>query len=160
MKLLSKLALTGAFALLLAGAANTAQAQINININTPSWGPAAPRGTQYYYIPEIGGYYDLPAQRYIVYRNNSWTRVASVRGYNPVNFHPVILDYRGGQPWVLIREHRVKYPKGGHPHGMPPGQAKKMRAVAPAGRPVYVVQGQGRGNNGNGHGKGHGKGKH
>ncbi|MBG8554396.1 hypothetical protein [Hymenobacter guriensis] len=125
------------------GAFTSAQAQINININSPSWGPAAPAGTQYYYIPDIGGYYDLRGQRYIVYRNNAWTRVTSLNGYNPANFHPVIIDYRGSQPWVLIRDHRAKYPKA-----MPPGQAKKYYGVHP-----------GKGN-GHGNGKSHGKGKH
>ncbi|WP_227607249.1 hypothetical protein [Hymenobacter translucens] len=158
--MLSKLALTGAFALLLAGAAQPAQAQINININPPSWGPALPQGSQYYYIPEVGGYYDVPAQRYIVQRNGKWMRVASLSGYNPANFHPVVINYVGAQPWGGYAQHKAKY---GHPHGMPPGQAKKMRS-----NQVMVVDGapgQGRGNghgngHGNGNGKGHGKGNH
>lgn len=159
MNLLPQIALSGLLALSLAGAAQSAQAQVTINVNPPSWGPAAPAGTQYYYVPEYGGYYDLRDQQYIVQRDGRWTRVVSLSGYNPTSFHPVPITYVGAQPWVLIREHKVKYPKAGHPHGMPPGQAKKARVVyaVPAGQPVYVVEGKGKGH---GPGKGHGKGKH
>jgi hypothetical protein len=155
---LPKFVLTGAFALLLLGAAEPAQAQVNISINPPSWGPAAPAGTQYYYIPEVGGYYDLRDKHYVVQREGKWKRVTTVSNYNPSNFHPVVINYVGAQPWVQIREHKVKYPKAGHPHGMPPGQAKKMRAASPVGN-VIVVQHPGGGHPGKGHGGGNGKGK-
>ncbi len=115
-----------------------ARAQINVNINTPptappAWGPAAPAGTQYYYIPEIDGYYDLYARQYIVLRSGQWVPVAVVNGYDPRAFHPVVLDYRGRQPWMYVRDHRARYPRTvvvvrghGNPHGLPPGQAKKL----------------------------------
>ncbi|OON70779.1 hypothetical protein [Hymenobacter sp. CRA2] len=162
MKTLSKTLFAALLFVGTAGAFTGAQAQVNVNINVPSWGVAAPAGTQYYYVPEYGGYYDLRAQQYIVQQNGQWARVASLNGYNPGSFHPVVISYVGGQPWVNYKTHKVKY---GHPHGMPPGQAKKMKGayVVPAGGNVIVVDGQdgpGRGKghgNGNGHGKGHGK---
>lgn len=169
MKTLSKLAFSGVLAVLLT--AGAARAQVTININPPSWGPAAPAGAQYYYVPEYGGYYDLQAQRYIVQRDGKWLRVASLSGYNPAQFHPVVIDYRGATPWVRVQEHRSRYGYKGHPHGMPPGQAKKMRRAAP-GPGVIVVQpgvrydhddhdDRGHSKHGGGHpGKGHGKGKH
>lgn len=159
MHFLPRIALSGLLALTFTVAAQSAQAQVTINVNPPSWGPAAPAGTQYYYVPEYGGYYDLRDRQYVVQRDGRWTRVVSLNGYNPTSFHPVPITYVGAQPWVLIREHKVKYPKAGHPHGMPPGQAKKARVVyaVPAGQPVYVVEGKGKGH---GPGKGHGKGKH
>lgn len=136
--------------------ASTAQAQVNININPTPAPPvvAAPAGTQYYYIPELNGYYDLNAQRYVVLQNGDWTRVTTLSGYNPTTFHPQVIDYRGATPWVYIDKHK------GHPHGMPPGQAKKLArqgvVVAPGGGPVYYADKPGKGN-GKGHGKGHGK---
>lgn len=163
MNFLPKLALSGLLALSLQSLTHTAQAQVNININPPSWGPAAPAGTQYYYVPEYGGYYDLRDRQYIVQREGRWTRVRTISGYNPAGFHPVVINYVGAQPWVLIREHKVKYPKNGHPHGMPPGQAKKARVVyaVPAGQPVYMVEGKGKDKGKDkGYDKGHGKGKH
>lgn len=133
-----------------------AQAQININITPPSWGPPAPPAAQYYYIPDVDGYYDLRAQRYIVLRNGTWVRTATLKGYNPAGFHPVVVDYVGATPWVLVREHRVKYKPAKHVQvaqpaprviyrdritNLPPGQAKKIYG------------------DGNGHDKGHGHGK-
>ena len=113
--------------------APAAQAQVNVNVNVgpppPAWGPAVPQGTQFYYIPEIDGYYDLYAQQYIVYRNGQWIPVAVIDGRDPRSFHPVVLDYRGREPWVYVRGHRDRYPRtvivvpG---RGIPPGQAKKM----------------------------------
>ena len=159
MNLLPKFAFVGLLLLSASGLSQSAQAQATINVNPPSWGPAAPAGTQYYYIPEVGGYYDLRDQQYLVLREGKWKKVKIINGYSTSAFHPVVINYVGTQPWILIKEHKVKYPKGGHPHGMPPGQAKKARAVyvAPAGRPVYVVDGKG---GKGGKGKSHGKGKH
>ena len=112
--------------------APAAQAQVNVNVNVgrPAWGPAAPQGTQFYYIPEIDGYYDLYAQQYIVYRDGRWMPVTVVNGYDPYQFHPVVLEYRGREPWEYVRLHRDRYPtrvvvvRPGR--GLPPGQAKKM----------------------------------
>jgi hypothetical protein len=141
MKLLPKLSLGAAFFLLL-GLSSPAQAQVNININPPSWGPAVGPNTQYYYIPEIDGYYDVRDQQYVLLRNGQWARIVNP-GYDPRSFHPVVVDYVGAQPWVRVEEYRTKY--HGNPHGMPPGQAKKY----------YGNQGHG-----NGHGNGKGRGKH
>ena len=111
--------------------APAAQAQINVNINTapPAWGPPVPQGTQFYYIPEIDGYYDLYARQYLVYRGGRWLPVAVIDGYDPRSFHPVVLDYHGREPWEYVRLHRDRYParvvvvRPGR--GLPPGQAKK-----------------------------------
>ncbi|WP_035558567.1 hypothetical protein, partial [Hymenobacter sp. IS2118] len=46
----------------------------------PSWGPAIPAGRQYYYIPEINGFYDAITREYLIQRNGvgSWVRTSSV----------------------------------------------------------------------------------
>jgi hypothetical protein len=98
----------GAFAMLAAPAAH-AQVSINAQFGHPAWGPAAPAGAQYYYVPEIDGYYDLAARNYLVQRNGRWTPVANVQGYNPASFHPVVVDYRGRQPWAQYRDHHARY---------------------------------------------------
>ena len=119
-------------AVLLSGAAlltaPAAHAQINVNVNPPSWGPAVPAGAQYYYIPETDGFYDVPARQYVVLRDGRWVRVANLTGYNPASFHPVVVDYIGAQPWVRYDEYRGKYGKKRNPSngGLPPGQAKKL----------------------------------
>jgi hypothetical protein len=98
----------GAFAALASPAAH-AQVSINAQFGHPAWGPAAPAGAQYYYVPEIDGYYDLAGRNYLVQRNGRWTPVAAVQGYNPANFHPVVVDYRGRQPWTQYRDHHARY---------------------------------------------------
>ena len=100
--------LVGALALF---AAPTAQAQVGVNINVgaPAWGPQVPYGTQYYYIPEIDGYYDLYNQQYIVYQDGYWMPLPQLYGYDPYQFHPVIVDYRGPQPWRRVDYYRQRY---------------------------------------------------
>jgi hypothetical protein len=100
--------LFGAFAALASPAAH-AQVSINAQFGHPAWGPAAPAGAQYYYVPEIDGYYDLAARNYIVQRNGRWVPVTAVQGYNPASFHPVVVDYRGRQPWLQYRDHHARY---------------------------------------------------
>ena len=120
-----RIALFSAVAL---AAAPAAHAQININVNPPSWGPAVPAGAQYYYIPETNGFYDVRSQEYVVSRNGQWYRTRELGGYNPNSFHPVVVDYVGAQPWSRYDEYRNRYPRGGNPSngGLPPGQAKKL----------------------------------
>jgi hypothetical protein len=119
-------------AVLLSGAAllaaPAAHAQINVNINSPSWGPAVPQGAQYYYIPETKGFYDVRSREYVVARNGQWYRTQNLQGYNPSSFHPVVVDYVGAQPWSRYDEYRNRYSRGGNPSngGLPPGQAKKQ----------------------------------
>ncbi|GAB3582977.1 hypothetical protein [Hymenobacter daeguensis] len=152
--------------LLSALALTAAQAQVNVNVGRPAWGPAVPQGTQFYYIPEIDGYYDLYAQQYIVYRGGQWVPVAVLDGYDPYQFHPVVLDYRGREPWVYVRANRARYPRAvvvrprtvvvrPRPvivnRGLPPGQAKKMY------REGYREGRQDGNSQGHGHSRGRGR---
>ena len=165
-----RIALLGLFALATAPAAH---AQININVNPPSWGPAVPAGSQYYYIPETNGFYDVPARQYVVSRNGQWIRTATLNGYNTANFHPVVVDYVGAQPWTRYEEYRGKYGKKRNPSngGLPPGQAKKLykKGYRDNDRYEYRNRDEHRDNDryehdryehdGNGNGKNKGKGK-
>jgi hypothetical protein len=171
MKLLTRLLATALLSAAALAVAPVAQAQVNVNVNVgrPAWGPAVPQGTQFYYIPEIDGYYDLYAQQYIVYRNGQWIPVAVVDGYDPYQFHPVVLDYRGREPWGYVNAHRDRYPRRVvvvqprpvivRQRGLPPGQAKKLyregyREGRHDGRDDDRDDDRGHGR-GNGHGRGH-----
>jgi hypothetical protein len=98
-----------AFCTFAAPVAAQAQVGVNVQLGHPAWGPAVPAGTQYYYVPELDGYYDLAAQRYLVQHSGQWLPVAAVPGYNPASFHPVVVNYRGRQPWVQYRDHHARY---------------------------------------------------
>ncbi|MDJ0364395.1 hypothetical protein QMK33_04470 [Hymenobacter sp. H14-R3] len=123
----------GAFAALAAPAAH-AQVSLNAQFGHPTWGPAAPAGAQYYYVPEIDGYYDLAARNYLVQRNGRWTPIASMQGYNPSSFHPVVVAYRGRQPWAQYNDHHARYYR--RPVAMPVRRPVAMQQ--PGRRPVIV----------------------
>ncbi len=92
-----------------------AQISVNVNVGTPPvWAPAAPVEVQYYYLPDIEVYYDVPAQRYIYLNNGAWKRSANLprryRGYDLYVSHPVYLrDYNGKKPYAHFKQHKLKY---------------------------------------------------
>ena len=106
-----------AFALGIVGlvfsAPTAAQAQVGVNvqIGAPTWGPPVPQGTQYYYIPEIDGYYDIYNGVYLVFDGNQWVQLPYIDGYDPYYFHPVPVSYVGPQPWLYIGSYRRYYPQ-------------------------------------------------
>lgn len=122
-----------------------ANAQVSVNVNIgkpPAWAPAGYPTAQYYYLPDIGVYYDVPHAAYIYPAKGKWVRVKKLPPayghYNPYRGHTVVLtDYRGNAPYTLYSVHKVKYKKG---HGSP----VRVKTGPPAGR-------------GKAHGKGHGK---
>ncbi|RAK64663.1 hypothetical protein DLM85_18440 [Hymenobacter edaphi] len=98
---------------LLYGGPAQAQVQVNVNVGAPAWGPPIGPGVQYYYIPEIDGYYDLYTQSYVYFDPyyNTWVSAPALpaayyAGYDPRYFHPVVVQYVGRQPWGRIYDHR------------------------------------------------------
>ncbi|GAB3932459.1 hypothetical protein [Mucilaginibacter myungsuensis] len=164
-----------------------AQVGLNVNINIgsqPDWGPVGYDRADYYYMPDIDAYYDVPAHRYVYYENNVWVRrtvlPARYSNYNVYNGYKVVVNKprpwtnanyyrttyatykgRGGQP--VIRDSRdVKYKdhwKGG------PARPKKIKVKHDNGN--HWGEGGGPGKHGGkpgkgpkgdrGNGKGHGK---
>ncbi len=122
-----------------------AQVSVNVNIGTPPvWAAAAPAEVQYYYLPDLEVYYDVPARRYIYMRDGGWYRSSSLparySGYDLYHGRTVYLtDYRGDRPYVYYNTHKVKYKGNGKWNN--PGKHKGH------------YKGKG-----NGKGKGHGKG--
>ena len=95
----------------------TSQAQVGVNINLgtpPVWAPADRVATQYYYLPEVDSYYDVPASRFIYVKNGAWVRSeklpARYSNYNLRSGKVVYLtDYRGKTPYIFHKKHKVKY---------------------------------------------------
>ena len=145
-------------------------AQVTVNVGpgtTPVWAREAPPKTQYYYLPDIETYYDVPAKRYIYFRNGVWTRSTSLpyryRTYNLSKGRTVYLtDYKGKTPYVFYKQHKVKYvgkkwKANGHDNGNHYGNYKGNNGK---GKVFVNSNGNGNGNHGNeNHGKGNGKGK-
>lgn len=143
MKALKFLAI-GLFTIMTAN--SQAQVSVNVNIGTPPvWAPAERVETQYYYLPEIDTYYDVPAERFIYVSNGNWIRSERLpvryRNYNLRGGKVIYLtDYRGNSPYVYHKQHKVKY----------------VTTVYREPNKVVYVKGNGKGKgHGNGKGKGH-----
>ena len=68
-----KVVLIGLLSIVAANA--EAQVSVNINVGTPPvWAPAERVETQYYYLPEIDTYYDVPSERFIYVSQGNWIR--------------------------------------------------------------------------------------
>lgn len=101
------------------------QAQISVNVNPgspPQWGPAGYADVQYYYLPDLEAYYDVPAARFIYYSGGTWVRRATLpsryRTYDLYDGYKVVMtDYRGNAPYTHFKEHKIKYIKGHKGHG-------------------------------------------
>nr|WP_294945427.1 hypothetical protein [uncultured Mucilaginibacter sp.] len=91
-----------------------AKAQISFSINIgsqPEWGPVGYDHADYYYMPDIDAYYDVPAHQYVYLENNSWVRRASLparySNYNVYNGYKVVVNDR--TPWMRNSIYRAKY---------------------------------------------------
>ena len=75
------------------------EAQVNINVSLPTWGPVVTT-EEYYYLPDIDSYYDIRQSQFIYLNNGVWIRSRALprryRNYNLNTGYVVVLnDYRG-----------------------------------------------------------------
>ncbi|HCO68609.1 MAG TPA: hypothetical protein DIT04_12750 [Dysgonomonas sp.] len=93
----------------------TSQAQhisVNININSqPAWGPVGYDYVDYYYIPEINVYYNVPSAVFYYMDRGRWISARylpySYRNYNLYGMYKVVLNTR--DPWHYNRHHIRDY---------------------------------------------------
>jgi uncharacterized membrane protein YgcG len=98
----------------------TTKAQVSVNVNVgspPMWGPVGYTEVQYYYLPDVEAYYDVQTSMFIYYGGGVWIRRAHLptryRYYDLYSGYKVVLtDYRGNEPYVHFKNHKVKYYKG------------------------------------------------
>lgn len=139
-----------------------AQVQVNLGVNIgsqPDWGPVGYERVDYYYIPDIDAYYDVPARQYVYYNNNGWIHSASLppaySNYNIYNGYKVVINRPN--PWLRNDYYKTKYVKY-------KGKKQVILRDRPGARTVVNVKqgppghGPGKGpGKGHGNGKGHGK---
>jgi len=95
-----------------------AQVSVNINIGTPPlWGPVGYTEVQYYYLPDVEAYYDIPTGMFIFFDGGIWIHSAYLphryRGYDLYNGYKVVLvDYHGDSPYHNHKVYKKKYKKG------------------------------------------------
>jgi hypothetical protein len=92
----------------------SADAQISLSINIgsqPEWGPTGYDHADYYYMPDIDTYYDVPNHQYVYLENNTWVRRASLpsrySNYNLYNGYKVVVNEPS--PWNHATVYRNKY---------------------------------------------------
>ena len=107
------------YMLLILGAvfmANIADAQIrlglNFNIETqPIWGPAGYDHVEYYYLPDMEVYYNVPQQRWFYFERGRWMNSASLpsryRGVDLYHSYKVVVNER--EPYRNHEMYRAKY---------------------------------------------------
>jgi hypothetical protein len=101
-----------------------AQVSISAGINIgsqPDWGPVGYDNAQYYYMPDIDAYYDVPRHQYVYNENNVWIHA----GVLPARFHfdryhsyKVVVNQRN--PWEHHADIRARYAgfRGRHDQGL------------------------------------------
>lgn len=100
--------------------AGTVQAQVALSVNIgspPMWGPVGYSNAQYYYLPDVESYYDVPSSMFIYQNDGVWIRRSYLpvryRNYNLYNGYKVVMvDYHGSTPYYNHKFYKQKYAKG------------------------------------------------
>lgn len=172
---MKKLFLTLIVAVGLMSIQSSAQVRLNVNIGSqPLWAPVGYDHVDYYYLPDVESYYYVPKRQFIYMDGGRWNFSNSLpsqySGYNLDRGYKVVINSKDA--FRNFDHDRVKYAKykkvkgqkiirysndpryyavKGHPHGMPPGQAKKVYSSPSKSNSKGNEHGSGRSN---------GKGKH
>ncbi|MHB8206730.1 hypothetical protein [Mucilaginibacter sp.] len=91
-----------------------AQLRLSLGVNIgaqPDWGPVGYDHADYYYIPDVGAYYDVNAHQYIYLENNVWVHRGFLpdryRNYDLYGGYKVVVN--GRNPWMHDNVYRTKY---------------------------------------------------
>jgi hypothetical protein len=91
-----------------------AQVSVNLNYNLdkqPAWGPTGYDYVEYYYMPDIETYYNVPQQRYYYYNNGRWVNSSNLpsrfQSYNIYNSYKVVVNKP--KPWRNHKTYREQY---------------------------------------------------
>ena len=90
----------------------SAQVSLSVNIGVqPVWGPVGYDHVDYYYIPDVDAYYDVPHRQYTYYEGGQWvTRPSLPPRYNSFDLygaHKVVMNEQ--QPWMHHDRDRTQY---------------------------------------------------
>lgn len=97
-------------------------ARINFNVGTqPVWGPTGYDRVEYYYLPDIEAYYNVPQQRFYYYEGGRWigrSRLPSrYRNYDFYHSYKVVVNER--QPYRHHSTYRDQYSSYKDRHDQP-----------------------------------------
>ncbi len=91
-----------------------AQVRINLGLNIgsqPEWGPVGYDHAEYYYLPDIGVYYNVARHKYIYFDHGAWIHadVLPPRYANFDLYHGYKVVLNEPKPWLNDRVYRTKY---------------------------------------------------
>ncbi len=102
--------------------ASTSEAQSNVKINLdaqPQWGPAGYNYAEYYYMPDIETYYNVPRREFVYYKDNKWAFSPNLpptySTYDLYSGHKVVL--KTPNAYKNYNTHKVQYAKYKNKHG-------------------------------------------
>jgi hypothetical protein len=91
-----------------------ADAQVNVNINLgsqPQWGPSGYDHVDYYYMPDLDMYYNVPNRNYTYLQGNRWVTVNTVpaqyRNYDFYRGYKVVVNEQS--PWNHNNNYKTRY---------------------------------------------------
>lgn len=91
-----------------------AKSQVSVNINIgaqPVWGPVGYDYVDYYYLPDLGVYYDVPRRLFVYYDYGRWNFGAALPArfgrYDLYNSYKVVINQR--DPWLRNTYYRDHY---------------------------------------------------
>jgi len=93
-----------------------ADAQIHISLglninNQPAWGPVGYDHAEFYYMPDIGVYYNVVMHKYIYFDRGVWVHANALppryANFDLYHGYKVVINER--KPWLNDRVYRVKY---------------------------------------------------
>lgn len=90
------------------------QAQIDFNVNIgsqPVWGPVGYDHVEYYYVPDLDVYYNVPQNRYYYYEKDRWIYGTALPSryskFNLYNHYKVVVNEPA--PWQKHKYYKEKY---------------------------------------------------
>ncbi|MET1054589.1 MAG: hypothetical protein ABWY16_04715 [Pedobacter sp.] len=91
-----------------------AQVSLNINIGSqPQWGPTGYDHVDYYYLPDVDAYYNVPAQQYVYLNNGSWiwrnSLPSQYSNFDLYNSYKVVMNTP--KPYLSHQTHVREYSK-------------------------------------------------
>ncbi len=101
--------------ILSAGILNTANAQINVNVNInsqPAWGPTGYDCADFYYFPDLNIYFDINNSLFYYPSGSKWTSnrylPQKYSQYDLYGMYKVVINNHS-QPWLQNKTHKKEY---------------------------------------------------
>ena len=101
-------------AIILSAVCYKAEAQVSVNINIgsqPVWGPVGYDYVNYYYLPDLGVYYDVPRGLFVYFDYGRWNFAPSLPSrfgqYDLYRSYKVVINDRN--PWMRNNYYRSHY---------------------------------------------------